>query len=101
MSVPPGAERADVEARLAQTRQQILALFQPEIDARAARALDGRGTFPRSRTMRLLLGHKGLATVAVAVCGLVISRPALALRLVRMLPIAAVAKLLLRRQLSI
>jgi hypothetical protein len=101
MSVPPGAERADIEARLARTRQEILALFQPEIDARAARARDGQGSFPRSRTMKLLLSHKGLATVAVAACGLVISRPALALRLLRMLPLAAVAKLLLRRQLAL
>jgi hypothetical protein len=97
----PGSERAEIEARLASTREAIVTLFQPQIDARAARALGGQGAFPRSRTMRLLLSHKGLAAVVTAACGLLIARPALALRLLRMLPLATLAKLLLRRQLSI
>ncbi len=96
-----GSDRAEIEARLAGTREEFLAVFQPEIDARDALARDARGAFPQSRTLKFLLRHKGAAgTVALAIGGLVLSRPALALRLVRLLRLAALAKFLLRRPLS-
>jgi hypothetical protein len=43
------------------------------------------------------LSGRGLGTVGAILGGLLLARPALALRLVRMLPIGAVARVLLRR----
>jgi hypothetical protein len=58
------------------------------------------GAFPRSKTMKLLLSGRGLGTVGAMVGGLVMARPALALRLLRMLPTGAIARLLMLKAVS-
>ena len=58
---------------------------------------DGPGGFPRSRTMQALMSGRGLGTLGAAAAGLLVARPGLALRLLRLLPAGAVAKTLLIR----
>jgi len=99
MHDPQNPDRAEIEARLARTREELLALFQPQIDARAAELQNPGEVFPRSRTFRLLLSYKGLGAVGVAACGFLLARPALAMRLIRLVPVTALARMLLRRQL--
>jgi hypothetical protein len=83
-------------ARLAASRAEILSIFEPEPESGPGTVAGGEtGTFPRSRTMRLLLSGRGVGTVGAVVGGLVMARPALAFRLLRMIPVSAVARLLL------
>ena len=44
--------------------------------------------------MRLLLSSRGLGALAVTACGFLVSRPALALRLLRLVPLGTVARIL-------
>lgn len=95
--------RQETLANLAKSRAEILHIFEPtprpeprsnEAAAEAACGADYR-TFPRSRTMKLLTSGRGLGTMGAMVGGLLMARPALALRLMRMLPVEAVARVLL------
>jgi hypothetical protein len=92
--------REEVLARLAQSRAEVRRLLEPAPDGspRAGPSPSGAaGEFPRSRTMQMLLGGRGLGTMGALLGGLLLARPALALRLVRMLPIGAMARALLLR----
>jgi hypothetical protein len=64
------------ERRLAESRAEIAALLQP-----------GPDDFPRSQTMRFLMGGKGKMVVLGAFTGLLLVNPQLAVRLVRFLPL--------------
>lgn len=89
--------RASALAKLASTREELRALFEPA-DASANAGASGTravAAFPRSRTMQMLLSGKGLGTVGALVGGVIAARPALALRLLRLVPVTAVGKLLL------
>jgi hypothetical protein len=55
------------------------------------------GEFPRSRTMRFLTSGGGVGTAAALGCGLLISRPVIALRILKMIPFGAVIRMLLLR----
>jgi hypothetical protein len=99
--------RNELEARLAETRRELVDLFGPEsggeqpgpetgADLRQGRHRRESG-FPRSGTMRLLLSSRGLGALAVAACGLLVSRPALALRLLRLVPVGTFARILAYR----
>ena len=91
-------------ARLAESRAEIRRVLEPpprEPQADDADAPAGsRAGFPRSRTMRLLMSGRGLGTVGAVVGGLVLARPGLALRLLRVLPTGAVARLLIIKAVS-
>ena len=94
------AARAEILARLAVSREELRRIFDPppkEPDARGANAGDHPGGFPRSRTMQILMSGRGLGTLGAAAAGLLIARPGLALRLLRILPAGAVAKTILLR----
>jgi hypothetical protein len=84
-------------ARLAETRRQLLELF---ISERAEGGESGTGVFPRSRTLRLLLGRHGFGAVSALAGGLLLARPALLWRLLRWAPIRAIAKTMLIRILT-
>jgi hypothetical protein len=97
-----GDSRAEILAKMAQSRAEIRLLLEPaqhgagaDQGGRAAHAGGGNGQFPRSRTMQLLLSGRGVGTVGAVVGGLLMARPALAIRLVRMIPLGAVARMLL------
>jgi hypothetical protein len=94
------AARAEILARLAVSREELLRIFDPppkESAAGGANAGDHLGGFPRSRTMQMLMSGRGLGTLGAAAAGLLVARPGLALRLLRILPASAVAKTLLIR----
>jgi hypothetical protein len=101
MSVADDSARQDTLARLAQSRAEIRRVLEPPprtprdgVDEGAAGDLHD-GAFPRSRTMKLLLSGRGIGTVGAVVGGLLMARPALAFRLLRMLPTGAVARMLI------
>jgi hypothetical protein len=88
-----------IRNRLAQSREELRALLDPppaESGDGAAR-MNGHAGFPRSRTMQMLLSSRGLGTLGALAGGLLIARPALALRLLRLVPTSAVAKMLMTK----
>lgn len=94
-----GDATEDILAKMARSRAEIRGLLEPPPSPDANSGADGEeagsGVFPRSRTMRMLMSGRGIGTVAAVVGGLVMARPALAWRLIRLLPSGAVARLLL------
>jgi hypothetical protein len=97
------ATRDEILARLAQSRTEIRRLLDPPPhDAREAGPTQSgaAGEFPRSRTMKALLSGRGLSAVGAVVGGLILARPALAWRLIRLLPTRAVARMLLLRAIT-
>ena len=90
--------RSLVHTKLAQTREELRAILDPpplqEGNGQLVGSVSG---FPRSRTMQMLLSGKGLGTLGALAGGLLIARPMLALRLLRLVPASAVAKMLLSK----
>lgn len=95
------AQRDAVIERLAQSRAEISRLLEPAPEA------SGEGEpgpesllgdfFPRSRTLQALMSGRGLGALGALLGGLLLARPALAWRLVRLLPASAVGRMLLAR----
>ena len=71
-----GHEPSPAERRLAETRAALEAIIAPDEDA-----------FPRSETMRFLMGGKGKMVMLGAFTGLLLVKPRLAYGLVRFLPL--------------
>lgn len=97
------AARIEILTRLAASRQEFRRVLDPprgEGDGANGGSGDDLGGFPRSRTMQLLMSGRGLGTVGAVVAGLLLARPALALRLLRMLPAGAVARMVMARALG-
>jgi hypothetical protein len=94
--------RAEILARLAESREELRRRLDPPRNGAdgGAPAGDYPGGFPRSRTMQMLMSGRGLGTVGALAAGLLIARPALALRLLRMLPVSAVARILMLKAFS-
>jgi hypothetical protein len=94
------AARDLIRTRLAQSREELRILLDPPPSAGnngAQSSANGPGGFPRSRTMQALLSSRGLGTLGALAGGLLIARPALALRLLRLVPASAVGKMLLAK----
>jgi hypothetical protein len=94
MPAEDDAARHEILARLAQSREELRQLLDPvrtELDGEMGPGDHGQG-FPRSRTMQMLMSGRGFGTLAAVAGGLFIARPALALRLIRMLPASALAR---------
>jgi hypothetical protein len=94
---PQAAAQAAIIARLAASREELRRILEPPSKIEGSAAGTHPGGFPRSRTMQMLLSGRGLGTVGAAAAGLLVARPALALRLLRMLPAGALARMLLAR----
>jgi hypothetical protein len=97
------AARALILARLAESRAELRRLIVPpprDPDGSSGPFEQQLGGFPRSRTMQMLLSGRGMGVVGAVAAGLFIARPALALRLLRMLPAGTVARMLLPRVLD-
>jgi hypothetical protein len=97
------AVRTEILARLAVTREELRRILEPPpktVDANGHVEEDHGGTFPRSRTMQMLMSGKGLGTLGALATGLLVSRPALALKLLRFLPVSTMARNLLMRGLA-
>ena len=93
------AARADILAKLAQSREELRGVFDPPRNpsANGSRTGGDAGSFPRSRTLRMLMSGRGMGTLGAVAAGLLVARPALALRLLRMLPASAIGRMLLVR----
>src|ERR1700743_449027 len=94
------AARDQIRARLAQSREELRVLLDPPPSAgngSAASPANGMGGFPRSRTMQMLMSSRGLGTLGALAGGLLLARPALALRLLRFVPANAVAQMLMAK----
>jgi hypothetical protein len=93
------AARDAILVRLAQSRADIRRLLEPpDADADAGAAPSGSpGRFPRSRVMRALMSGRGLGAIGAIASGFVLSRPALAWRLVRLLSTSAAARAIMTR----
>jgi hypothetical protein len=89
--------RSETLARLAQCREELRQTLAspPEPDGiERAAARGAGGEFPRSRTMKAIFTGRGIGTVGALIGGLIMARPELALRLLRMIPTGAIARLL-------
>jgi hypothetical protein len=100
--VNPGdeAQRKAILARLAESRAEIKRLLEPRLDEAGEETAENDSGFPRSRTMRALLSGRGLGAVGATAAGLIMARPALAWRLIRMLPTGALLRMGLARVLG-
>ncbi len=93
-------ERDAIMARLAQTRGEISRLLEPppsDGEREGPGATGVAGGFPRSRTMRALMTGRGIGAVGALAGGLLLARPRMAWRLLRMLPTGAVARMVVGR----
>ena len=94
---------AEILAKLAVSREEIRRVLDPprrEPDQGMPPGDHGADGFPRSRTMQMLMGGRGLGVLGALAGGLFIARPGLALRLLRMLPTGTVARMLLAKSLG-
>jgi hypothetical protein len=96
------AARAEILARLALSRAELRRVLEPPSDESGGSSNPGDrpGGFPRSRTLKMIMSGGGLGTLGAAAAGLLIARPGLALRLLRMVPAGAIAKTLLMRAMA-
>jgi hypothetical protein len=95
------AEINEVRARLKQSREEVRVLLDPPRDESGAPAPgNAQSGFPRSRTMQMLMSSRGLGALGVLAGGFLVARPALAFRLLRLLPTGTVAKAIVARALS-
>jgi hypothetical protein len=94
------AARAEILARLSATREELRQILDPpRNDTGGGEGVRAAG-FPRSRTLQMLMSGRGLGTLGAVAAGLVVARPALALRVLRMLPTGAVARMVLLKALT-
>jgi len=94
------AARRDTLDKMARSRAEIRRLLEPPQRGTAPafageEHADGGDAFPRSRTMRLLMSGRGLTTAAALVAGLLVARPALLGRALKLIPTGALTRLLL------
>lgn len=97
------AARTEIRRKLAESREEVSRVLEPprvQSTGNGQAGAPGHSGFPRSRTMRMLLSSRGLGTMGALAAGLLVARPALALRLLRFLPVSAVAKTLIARAMS-
>ena len=103
MTPADSGERDAILARLAQSRAEISRLLEPppEDGGDAGTGPSGAaGSFPRSRIMRALMSGRGLGAVGAMAGGLLIARPGLAWRLLRIIPTSAVARVVVGKVMS-
>jgi hypothetical protein len=97
------AERDAILARLAESRTEISRLLErpPETGGGdgdgAPRPAGSAGGFPRSRTMQALMSGRGIGAMGAMAGGLLLARPRLAWRVLRMLPTSAVTRMIVAR----
>jgi len=88
--------------KLAQSREEMRQVLDPpRSESNGGDALHNSGSeFPRSRTMRALLSSRGLGAIGALAGGLLIARPTLALRVLRMVPVGTVGKMIIAKAIS-
>jgi hypothetical protein len=91
--------RQAILAKLAQSRAEMRQILDPP-PGEPGGSLSSDGQFPRSRTMRALFSSRGIGAVGALAGGLLVARPSLALRVLRMVPVSAVGKMLLAKAIT-
>jgi hypothetical protein len=90
-----------IRTKLTQSREELRSILDPPPGESSGGQARGNGQghagFPRSRTMQILMSGRGLGTLGALAGGLMIARPALALRLLKFVPANAIAKLLMAK----
>jgi hypothetical protein len=89
-----------IHAKLVQSREELRSILDPppgEHRNGGQAPGPGHAGFPRSHTMQMLMSGRGLGTLGALAGGLLIARPALALRLLKFVPASAVAKIIMAR----
>jgi hypothetical protein len=94
MTVPDDNARLELLARLGESREELRRVLEPQAELNED-GTPNQSEFPRSRTMRLLMSSRGLKAVGAVAAGLLLARPAIALRLLRLVPLGAVARALM------
>ena len=92
--------RKQVLARLAVSRGEYRAILDPAQGGLDAGQAAMHAGFPRSRTMQMLMGKRGLGTLGALAAAVLVARPKLALKLWRMVPGRLVKRLLIGRALA-
>jgi hypothetical protein len=95
--------REEIHRKLAQSREEVSRVLDPPRGNAPSNGQAGaprHSDFPRSRTMKMLLSSRGLGAIGALAAGLLIARPALALRLLKVLPVSALAKTLIARAMT-
>ena len=104
MTTADSSQRDAIMARLAQSRTEIARLLEPPSEPGNGEAASGpsgvAGGFPRSRTMQALMSGRGLGAVGAVAGGLLLARPGLAWRLIRILPTSAVTRMVVGKVLG-
>jgi len=99
MNTTDEAALAAILARLAESREELRRVLDPprrEAEDPSDPA-PRDSAFPRSRTMQMLMTGRGLGIIGTVAAGIFVARPTLVLRLLRMLPAGAAARILLLR----
>jgi hypothetical protein len=97
------SERDAILARLAESRTEISRLLErpPDNGGGDGDGVPGpagfAGGFPRSRTMQALMSGRGIGAMGAMAGGLLLARPRLAWRLLRLLPTSAVTRMVVAR----
>ena len=93
------AARSQIHAKLVQSREELRLILDPPPGeyGNGGQAPGQAAGFPRSRTMQMLMSGRGMGTLGALAGGLLIARPALALRLLRYVPAGSVAKMIMAR----
>jgi hypothetical protein len=91
--------RSQIHAKLVQSREELRLILDPPPGeyGNGGQAPGQAAGFPRSRTMQMLMSGRGMGTLGALAGGLLIARPALALRLLRYVPASSVAKMIMAR----
>lgn len=102
MTPSDSSERDAILARLAESRTEISRLLErpPETadgDDEPRQRSSGSAGFPRSRIMQALMSGRGIGAIGAMAGGLLLARPRLAWRLLRMLPTSAVTRMVVAR----
>jgi hypothetical protein len=84
--------------RLAESRTELKRLFEPppEQDAGGSESASKSG-FPRSAIMKAITKNRGATGIALLAIALFASRPKLAIRLLRYVPVSAITRSLISR----
>ncbi|MGD0489993.1 MAG: hypothetical protein ABSC32_00485 [Steroidobacteraceae bacterium] len=105
MTAAGEAQRDAIMARLSQSREEIARLLEPPSEAGNGETGSGpsgaAGGFPRSRIMRALMSGRGLGAVGAVAGGLLLARPGLAWRLIRLIPTSAVTRMVVGKVIGV
>ncbi len=92
------AARLRIIARLTESRDELQRILDPPPHVQTGPQSEvHEGQFPRSRTMRALLSGQGMGALGALAGGLILAKPSLALRVLRMIPVSSLVRMFAAR----